>query len=33
VIFPGVRSQAQVGNEADLRDGLNEIAVDFSKRL
>lgn len=32
VLFPGVRSQAQVGNEADLRDGLNEIAVDFSRK-
>lgn len=32
VTFPGVRNQAQVGNETDLRDGLNEIAVDFSKK-
>jgi signal transduction histidine kinase len=32
VLFPGVRAQSVVGNEADLRDGLNEIAVDFSKR-
>lgn len=32
VLFPSVRSQTKVGNEADLRDGLNEIAVDFSKK-
>ena len=32
VLFPGVRAHSIVGNEADLRDGLNEIAVDFSKR-
>lgn len=32
VTFPGVRGQTQVGNETDLRDGLNEIAVDFSRK-
>ncbi|MDB5238511.1 MAG: hypothetical protein JWM46_781 [Candidatus Kaiserbacteria bacterium] len=32
VLFPGIRGRVTVGNEADLRDGLNEIAVDFSKR-
>jgi signal transduction histidine kinase len=32
VVFPGVRGRSSVGNEADLRDGLNEIAVDFSKK-
>lgn len=32
VLFPAVRSHAQVGNEADARDNLNEIAVDFSRR-
>lgn len=32
VLFPGVRGKATVGNEADLKDALNEIAVDFSRR-
>jgi len=32
ILFPGVHNQTQVGNEADLRDGLHEIAVDFSKQ-
>lgn len=32
VVFPGIRGQAQVGNETDLKEGLNEIAVDFSKK-
>lgn len=32
ILFPGVRSRPQVGNEADVREGLNEIAVDFSGR-
>ncbi len=32
VVFPGVRKEVAVGNETDLRDGLNEIAVDFSRR-
>lgn len=32
VLFPGVRGRVTIGNETDLRDGLNEIAVDFSKR-
>lgn len=32
ILFPGIRSKANVGNEADQRNGLNEIAVDFSSR-
>src|SRR3990167_5091367 len=32
VIFPSVGPHGVVGNEANLRDGLNEIAVDFSKQ-
>jgi len=32
VLFPGVRGQVKVGNETDMQAGLNEIAVDFSKR-
>lgn len=32
ILFPGVGARGTVGNEADLRSGLNEIAVDFSKR-
>lgn len=32
VLFPGVTGRQQVGNEADVQAGLNEIAVDFSKK-
>ncbi len=32
VLFPGMRGKANVGNETALKDGLNEIAVDFSRR-
>ncbi|HEY4522545.1 MAG TPA: HAMP domain-containing sensor histidine kinase [Candidatus Paceibacterota bacterium] len=32
VLFPGAHSHAQIGNEANLKDGLSEIAVDFSNR-
>lgn len=32
VVFPGTHKEAKVGNETDLQSGLNEIAVDFSKR-
>jgi signal transduction histidine kinase len=31
VLFPGSNNRAKVGQEADTRDSLNEIAVDFSK--
>ncbi len=31
VLFPGVHNKMKVGQEADNRDSLNEIAVDFSK--
>ncbi len=32
VLFPGVHNRVRVGQEADARDSLNEIAVDFSGR-
>lgn len=32
VLFPGISGKQQIGNETDLQAGLNEIAVDFSKR-
>ena len=32
VLFPGVTARSTVGNETDLQAGLNEIAVDFTKR-
>jgi two-component system phosphate regulon sensor histidine kinase PhoR len=32
VFFPAMRSQSQVGNEADTKGSLNEIAVDFTRR-
>ncbi len=32
VLFPGAHNKAKVGQEADNRDSLNEIAVDFSGR-
>ena len=32
VLFPGATGHGTVGNGADVREGLNEIAVDFSKR-
>ncbi len=32
VLFPGTNNRAKVGQEADSRDTLNEIAVDFSGR-
>ncbi len=32
VLFPGALSKARVGSEADSRDTLNEIAVDFSSK-
>lgn len=32
ILFPGVSGRGIVGNEADARDNLNEIAVDFSRR-
>ena len=32
VLFPGAKRHDSVGNETNVHDGLNEIAVDFSKR-
>lgn len=32
IIFPSVANKATVGNETSLKEGLNEIAVDFTKR-
>lgn len=32
VLFPGIVHRARVGQESDVRDTLNEIAVDFSSR-
>ncbi len=32
IIFPSVASKQTVGNETTLKEGLNEIAVDFTKR-
>lgn len=32
VLFPGLAGKSVVGNETSLKEGLNEIAVDFSKR-
>ena len=32
ILFPGTQQRGVVGNEADVASGLNEIAVDFSRR-